>query len=134
MQAKPTIEIDDFVKLDLRVATIIQAEPHPNADKLLRLQVDVGEGEEGGREGGQEGGEGGRRRQICAGLREFVDDPSTLVGRQIVIVANLKPRKMRGEISEGMLLAASIKDADGTYRDVITIGPTGEVPPGTAVS
>lgn len=119
MDAKPEIEIDDFLKLDLRVATVVEAEPHPNADKLLRLQVDLGEA---------------GRRQICAGLREFVDDPATLVGRQIVIVANLKPRKMRGEISEGMLLAASVKDAAGAYRDVVTVGPVKDVPAGVGVS
>jgi len=92
----PTISIDDFLKLDLRVATIRTAEFHPNADKLLKLQLD---------DGTPQG------RQVCAGIRQWYD-PATLVGRQVVIVANLAPRTIRGEVSQGMVLAASdLKDA-----------------------
>src|SRR5882724_2944240 len=86
-----TINYDDFSKLDVRVATVIDCQPHPNADKLLVLQIELGNGE---------------RRQICAGLRAFYP-PEQLVGKQIVVVANLEPRMMRGQISQGMLLAAS---------------------------
>ncbi|MEM9084100.1 MAG: methionine--tRNA ligase, partial [Planctomycetota bacterium] len=86
---KPPINFDEFAKIDLRVATITEAEPHPDADRLLKLQLDDGSGE---------------ARQICAGVREFYD-PSDLVGKQIVIVANLAPRKIRGVESRGMLLA-----------------------------
>src|SRR5271156_456762 len=87
----PLINYDDFAKLDLRVATVLECKPHPNADKLLVLQIDLG----------------GERRQICAGLRQHVADPQSLVGRQLVVVANLAPRQLRGEVSQGMLLAAT---------------------------
>ena len=110
---KAEIKYDDFEKLDLRVATVKSCEPHPNADKLLKLQLD---------DGTPDG------RQICAGLRA-VYEPDQLVGKQIVVVANLAPRKMRGEISQGMLLAASTKD-DGT---VVVVGPLGEIAPGASV-
>jgi methionyl-tRNA synthetase len=95
-QAAPTAElitIDDFVKVDLRVAQILVAERIPKADKLLRLEVDLGY----------------EKRQILAGIAQFYT-PEQLVGRKIVIVANLAPRKMRGLESNGMLLAASLPD------------------------
>src|SRR5689334_81840 len=85
------IKYDDFAKLDLRVATVLECKPHSNADKLLVLQIELANGE---------------KRQICAGLRKDYP-PETLVGKQIVIVANLEPRTMRGEPSQGMLLAAT---------------------------
>lgn len=85
------IPFEDFAKIDLRVATITKAEFHPNADKLLKLRLD---------DGTPEG------RQVCAGIRQWYD-PATLVGKQVVIVANLAPRTIRGEISQGMVLAAS---------------------------
>src|SRR5215212_1891344 len=86
----PTIQYDDFAKLELRVATVLECKPHANADKLLVLQIDLG----------------GEKRQICAGLRQHYQ-PEQLVGKQIIVVANLAPRQMRGEISQGMLLAAT---------------------------
>src|SRR5881227_2912018 len=85
-----TISYDDFAKLDLRVATVLECRPHANADKLLVLQIELA---------------GGERRQICAGLRQQYA-PEQLVGKQIVVVANLAPRTMRGEISLCMLPAA----------------------------
>src|SRR5579862_4870715 len=85
-----TIKYDDFAKLELRVATVLECKPHPNADKLLILQIDLGS----------------EKRQICAGLRLHYQ-PEQLVGKQIIVVANLEPRTMRGEISQGMLLAAT---------------------------
>ena len=88
------ITIDDFIKVELRAATVLEAERVPKADKLLRLQIDVGEGEP---------------RQILAGIAEYYA-PEEVVGRKIVIVANLAPRKMRGLESNGMLLAASVGD------------------------
>lgn len=91
---KATITFDDFMKLDLRVATVREAILHPNADKLLALQVELADGE---------------MRQILAGIRAAYD-PETLVGKQIIIVANLAPRKMRGLESQGMLIAASNDD------------------------
>ncbi|MFM2164974.1 MAG: hypothetical protein RL325_1411 [Planctomycetota bacterium] len=87
----PAIKFEDFAKLDLRVATVLSAEPHPNADKLLKIRLD---------DGTPEG------RQVCAGIRAWYE-PSTLVGKQVVIVANLEPRQLRGEVSQGMILAAS---------------------------
>jgi methionyl-tRNA synthetase len=88
-----TITIDDFVKVDLRVAQILVAERVPKADKLLRLEVDLGY----------------EKRQILAGIAQYYE-PERLIGRKIVIVANLAPRKMRGLESNGMLLAASLPD------------------------
>jgi methionyl-tRNA synthetase len=87
------ISIDEFVKVDLRVAQILVAERVPKADKLLRLEVDLGY----------------EKRQILAGIAQYYE-PEKLVGRKIVIVANLAPRKMRGLESNGMLLAASLPD------------------------
>lgn len=84
------ISIDDFRKIELKVATIKSAEAHPNADKLLVLQIDLG----------------GEQRQICAGIRNSYM-PEELVGKQIVVVANLETAKLRGLESQGMLLAAS---------------------------
>ncbi|MEM1012094.1 MAG: methionine--tRNA ligase subunit beta [Planctomycetota bacterium] len=110
---KPEITIDDFLKLDLRVATVKTCEPHPNADKLLKLQLD---------DGTPEG------RQICAGLRGIYE-PEDLVGKQIVVVANLAPRKMRGEISQGMLLAAR----DASHETVVVVGPHGSIEAGASV-
>lgn len=84
------ITIDDFSKVELRVAEIISAEKLKNADKLLKLQVKIGE----------------NTRQIVAGIAKYYT-PEELVGKKIIVVANLKPTKLRGELSEGMLLAAS---------------------------
>ena len=87
------ITIDEFRRLDLRVGTVKSAEAHPNADKLLVLRVDVG----------------GEERQLVAGIRAHYQ-PEDLVGRQIVVVANLAPAMLRGVESQGMLLAASDGD------------------------
>jgi methionyl-tRNA synthetase len=97
--AAPSIEepqhitIDDFTKVELRVAQVLVAERIPKADKLLRLEVDLGY----------------EKRQILAGIAQYYE-PEKLIGRKIVIVANLAPRKMRGLESNGMLLAASLPD------------------------
>jgi methionyl-tRNA synthetase len=85
------ISIDDFAKVELRVAQVLVAERVPKADKLLRLEVDLGY----------------EKRQILAGIAQYYE-PEKLIGRKIVIVANLAPRKMRGLESNGMLLAASL--------------------------
>lgn len=90
MAPKPEIEIDTFSAVDLRVAQIVSAEAVPEADKLLRLKVSLGPMGE---------------RQIFAGIKSAYD-PATLVGRLTVVVANLKPRKMKFGMSEGMVLAA----------------------------
>jgi methionyl-tRNA synthetase len=109
-----TINYDDFAKLDLRVATVIECKPHANADKLLVLQIELA---------------GGERRQICAGLRGHYE-PEALVGKQIVVVANLAPRQMRGETSQGMLLAAT----DTATNKVIVVSPSEQAASGSRVS
>jgi methionyl-tRNA synthetase len=86
------IEITDFAKIDLRVGEVRSAERIPKADKLLLLTVDIGEE---------------KPRQILAGIAQYYE-PEQLLGRKIVVVANLKPRKLRGYESQGMLLAASV--------------------------
>jgi methionyl-tRNA synthetase len=88
--AEPIV-YDDFAKVELRVARVVEARPHPNADKLMLLQVDLGE-------------EG--QKQIVAGIRAHYT-PEALVGKKIVIVNNLQPAMLRGEASNGMLLAAT---------------------------
>lgn len=115
MEQKETITIDDFLKIDLRVATVIACEPHPNADRLLKLQIDLGY----------------EQRQICAGVKAFYE-PEDLVGKQIVVVANLAARKLRGEESKGMLLAASAME-DDSVADVVLLHPGKPVPPGSTV-
>lgn len=116
---KPTITFDDFIKLDLRVATVKHAEHHPNADKLLKVQLD---------DGTPEG------RQVCAGIRAWYE-PESLIGRQIIIAANLEARKIRGEISQGMILAASdLAEGTDQERDVVILTMDRPVKPGSIVS
>lgn len=123
-EPKPQITFEEFAKVDLRIARVVSAEPHPNADKLLKLQLDDGSG---------------TPRQICAGIRANYQ-PEELVGRLIVIVANLAPRMIRGEESRGMLLAASdipkeAATADpNAVRRVVVLQPAGEIPAGGIVS
>lgn len=83
------IEFEDFQKVDLRVGTVLLVENHPKADRLYRVEIDLGEE---------------KPRQVCAGIKEFFT-PDQLVGRQVVVVANLKPRMLRGIESHGMILA-----------------------------
>ena len=90
----PEITIDDFVKVDLRVGQVLSAEAVKGADKLLHLKVDIGEPEP---------------RTIVAGIAKAYK-PEQLVGRKVVIVANLAPRKLRGIESQGMIVAASLPD------------------------
>lgn len=85
------IEIDDFAKVDLRVGTVLSAERVPKADKLLLLQIDLNEAQP---------------RQVLAGIAQYYE-PEKLIGRKVVVVANLKPRKLRGYESQGMVVAAS---------------------------
>ncbi len=85
------IEIGDFAKVDLRVGEVLSAERVPKADKLLLLSIDIGEE---------------KPRQILAGIAQYYE-PTNLIGRKIVVVANLKPRKLRGYESQGMVVAAS---------------------------
>ena len=84
------ITYEDFAKIELKVAKVLEARPHPNADRLMLLQVDAG----------------GEPKQIVAGIRQHYT-PEQLVGKLIIIVDNLAPAMLRGESSQGMLLAAS---------------------------
>jgi len=97
--------------MELRVATIIEAAPHPNADKLLLMKVKVGDSE----------------KQIVAGIRKY-REPDTLIGKQIIIVDNLEPAVLRGERSEGMLLAVL---ANGEFA---LLQPDAKVADGSRVS
>jgi methionyl-tRNA synthetase len=107
-----SISIDDFLRVDLRIAKILSADLIEGADKLLKLRLDVGELGE---------------RQIFAGIRAAYD-PATLVGRLIVVVANLEPRKMRFGVSEGMMLAAGPGG-----KDIFVLSPDSGASPGMRV-
>ncbi len=109
------ITIDDFGKLDLRVAVIREASLVKGADKLVRLAVDLGEG---------------RFRQVFAGIRKAYPEPETLVGKKVIVVANLKPRKMKFGLSEGMVLAGV---GEGTERLVVATFE-GDLLPGDRIS
>ncbi|TGU93433.1 methionine--tRNA ligase subunit beta, partial [Mesorhizobium sp. M00.F.Ca.ET.186.01.1.1] len=91
--AKEEIGIDDFGKVELRVAQVVECAKHPNADKLLILQLDLGY----------------EKRQVVSGIAKYYT-PEDMVGKKVILVANLKPVKLRGELSQGMILAASAGD------------------------
>ncbi len=110
--AGATISIDDFAKIDLRIARIVNAEHVEGADKLLKLTLDVGEG---------------RHRTVFAGIKSAYD-PATLVGRLTPMVANLAPRKMKFGLSEGMVLAAS-----GDGPGIFLLAPDAGALPGMRV-
>lgn len=110
---KSEIVFDDFTKLDLRVATVVECERVPKTDKLLRFLLDDGIG----------------KRTILSGIAEFYPNPEELVGKQVCFIANLAPRKMRGILSEGMILSA--ENADGTLS---LIEPGSKVMPGSTVN
>ena len=93
---EPEITIDDFMKVDLRVATVTACEKLPKADKLLKLQLDLGY----------------ETRQVVSGIAKFYE-PEALVGEKVIVVANLKPVKLRGELSQGMILAG---EKDGVLK------------------
>ena len=108
-----TIAFEDFAKLKLRVGRVVEARVHPDADKLLVLQVDLGD----------------EQRQVVAGLKAHYE-PEELVGKNLIIVVNLAPRKMRGLVSEGMLLAASSSD----HSRVIIVTTDADIEAGSVVS
>ena len=108
------ISIDDFARVDLRVALVVAAERVAGTNKLIKLELDLGS----------------ERRTIVSGIAEFYE-PETLVGRRIVVVANLKPARFRGIESRGMLLAAGGR-APGEDLGLVTLDK--EIPPGTRVS
>ncbi len=108
-----TITFDEFIKVKMRVGKVVEASDHPNADKLVVMKVDVGD----------------EQRQIVAGLKGYYT-PDQLVGRNLIIVTNLAPRKMRGVESQGMLLAASTPN----HEQVVTLTTSEDIPPGSGVS
>ena len=110
--APEVIKFEDFAKIDMRVATITQAEDHPKADKLIVMQADLGS----------------EQRQLIAGLRGHYE-AQELVGKQVIVVTNLPPRMMRGLESRAMLLAACTEDES----QVICLSPERECAPGTRV-
>lgn len=107
-----TIAYDDFAKLQIVVGTILSVEVVPEADKLLKLMVDVGEE---------------HPRQIVSGIREFFADPEELVGRQSPFLVNLETRTIRGLESQGMILAG------GTDDEFIMLQPSTSVTPGMRI-
>lgn len=111
---KGMVEFDDLAKLDLRVARVLECREHGNADKLLVLKVDLGT----------------EQRQVCAGLKQHYK-PEELVGKLVVVVANLVPRSMRGEVSQGLVLVAG----EGPAKErMVVISPAGDVVAGSVVS
>ncbi|HWC65008.1 MAG TPA: methionine--tRNA ligase subunit beta, partial [Thermoanaerobaculia bacterium] len=108
----PKITIEDFQKIELRTAKIVAAEPVPKSKKLMRLEVDLGS----------------ERRQVVAGIATRYA-PESLVGKTVVVVANLQPAKLMGLESNGMVLAASLPESG----EPVVLVPEEEVPPGTKV-
>ncbi len=106
---EPEITIDEFAKVDLRVATVLEAEAVEGADKLLRLKVDLGN----------------ETRTVFAGIRQSYA-PQDLVGKQVIVVANLKPRKMRFGVSQGMILAAGPDGANVVVAEFEKLRQAGE--------
>ena len=112
-ETKEIISYDDFVKLDITIGTIVSVEVVEGADKLLKLEVEIGEV---------------KPRQIISGIREYFDDIQFLVGKQCPFLTNLQPRTIRGYESQGMILAS---ENDGVFSLLI---PHNELPSGTRVS
>ena len=110
---KAEIEFDDFAKLDLRVATVLECDKVPKTDKLLRFLLDDGIG----------------KRTILSGIAAYYPNPQELVGKQVCFIANLGARKLRGILSEGMILSA--ENADGTLS---LVEPGSEVKPGSSIN
>ncbi|GGE84541.1 methionine--tRNA ligase [Priestia taiwanensis] len=109
-EQKEEILIDDFFKVDLRVAEVLVAEPVKKADKLLKIQLDLGS----------------EKRQVVSGIAKFYK-PEELVGKKVICVTNLKPVKLRGELSQGMILAGSDAEGNLSLATVDQTLPNGSV-------
>jgi methionyl-tRNA synthetase len=107
-----TLTIEEFQRLSLKIGVVTAAVLHPKADRLLVLTVEIGEA---------------APRQVVAGIRGSYPDPAALIGRHVVVVANLKPAVLRGVESQGMALAAS----DGTA--IVLVSPERPLPAGSVV-
>lgn len=114
------ISYKDFTNIEMKIGEILAVEVVENADKLLRLTVNVGD---------QDGDGVAVHRQIVSGIREYFDDPQSLVGTKCPFVTNLEHRTIRGLESEGMILAAAT--GDGTFALLI---PSADLPVGTRLS
>ena len=106
---KSTVSFDDFMKVDIRVGTILECQKVPKADKLLQFLID----------------DGMNKRTIVSGIAKYYTEPEKLVGKQVCFIANFEPRKLKGVVSEGMILSA--EDKDGrlvllTPSDLVTSG------------
>ncbi len=110
------INYDDFSKVEIRIGEVLSVEIVEGADKLLKCMVDVGDVDEEGNS---------VPRQILSGIREYLEDPQTLVGKKFPYITNLEPRTIRGFESNGMILA-------GIHEGVLALlAPTTDLPPGT---
>lgn len=113
------VSYEEFKKMDIRVGTIREVETIPDTDKLLRCQIDFNEID----------GEGNKKlRQIVSGIKEYYPDPSILLGKQVLYIVNLEPRKIKGNESNGMLLAV-----DGIDGKPVFLIPEVEVNPGSRI-
>lgn len=110
---KPTVAFDTFGQVDIRVGTVVACSKVPKADKLLQFKIDDG---------------GDHTRTIVSGIAKYYPDPSVLVGKQVCFIANFEPRKLKGVVSEGMILSA--EDKDGR---LVVVSPSQTVTPGCTV-
>jgi methionine--tRNA ligase beta chain len=107
-----TISLGDFRELDLRIGKVVSAERLPDADKLIKLILDLGD----------------HQRQVVAGIADIVADAADLVGKEMLVLVNLEPRILRGEESNGMILAVNVGGKP------VLLTPEEEVPPGSPVT
>ena len=111
-EVKPVVSFDDYMKVDIRVGTILECQKVPKADKLLRFLID----------------DGMEKRTIVSGIAKYYTEPEKLVGKQVCFIANFEPRKLKGVVSEGMILSA--EDKDGR---LVLLTPSDLVAPGCSV-
>jgi methionyl-tRNA synthetase len=111
------VNYEEFKKMDIRIGTIVEVEPVPDTDKLLRCQIDFGEVDIDGNK---------KLRQIVSGIHEYYPDPNILIGKQVLYIVNLEPRKIKGCESNGMLMAV------GDDKPIFLI-PEEPVTPGSKV-
>ncbi len=105
------ITLEDFKKLDIKIGKIVSAEKISDSDKLVKFIFDLG----------------GEHRQIIAGMAEFFPDPTVLLGKEMPLLLNIEPRKFRGNVSEGMIIAADVGGRP------VFLHPEEEIPPGSII-
>ena len=120
------VSYEEFKKMDIRIGTIMEIEPVPETDKLLRCQIDFNEVDEDGNL--PDGKAGKKLRQIISGIREYYPDYEKLIGKQVLYIVNLEPRKIKGFESNGMLMAV-----DGMDERPVFLVPEIEVNRGSKV-